>query len=118
MTRRASMSPTALTLEYCVERNWSACIVERWMGRRRWDLWGFGDVLVMDEQAGSLIVQCTTSDHARNRVRKITEDCADLARLWLDRDNRIEVWGWGPGRYLRRIPIVRLSTGGVGMRFD
>lgn len=64
-----------------------------WIRANRRDLWGFGDVLAMREGA-LLLVQATTTDNQAARVRKITRDCAEAARLWLSTGARCEVWGW------------------------
>jgi hypothetical protein len=89
-----SKSPTQLTLERCRKLGWIPWIVERTTGRIKRDLWGFADVLVMDELPGSLAIQCTTTGHAPERVRKIRHDCRALALAWLAAGNRVEVWGW------------------------
>lgn len=89
-------SPTARTLQECRKRNWPAYVTEKWvpMARIRKDAFGFGDVLVMDGQPGSLLIQATVTGAMSSRERKIREECTDEARRWLEAGNRIEVWGW------------------------
>jgi hypothetical protein len=79
------------------KRGWLSWIVEYWNAftKRRVDLFGFGDILVIDDKPGSLIVQVTTAGEVSKRVQKICTECEDYARAWLERGNRIQVWGWG-----------------------
>lgn len=64
-----------------------------WAGVRV-DLFGFIDIVVLDDQFGLLAVQATSTDNAPSRVRKIVVDCKEAAVDWLSSGNRIEVWGW------------------------
>ena len=91
-----SDSPTSRTLAECRKRGWQACVVERYIPavKRKYDAFGFGDVLVMDQFPGSLLIQATTTAHMAERVTKIIEERTVAAREWLERGNRIEVWGW------------------------
>lgn len=62
--------------------------------RRRIDVFGFGDVLVLDGQLGALLIQaCITSDMS-TREKKIRGPCASDAMSWIVAGNRIAVWGW------------------------
>ena len=90
------MTPTQRTLTECKGRGWPAHVVEKWIAqaRKRIDVWGFGDVLVLDGQLGSLLIQATVTDSMSSRVKKIGDECKDLAMAWLAAGNRIEVWGW------------------------
>jgi len=56
------------------------------------DLFGYGDLLVLDGLPGSLLIQCTSASNASTRVSKIKS--LDVARKWLSAGNRIQVWGW------------------------
>ncbi len=90
------MTPTARTLAECKERKWLACVVEKWIPqtRQRKDAFGFGDLLVVDDQPGALLIQaCSSGDMAR-REGKIRGECWEAAERWLARGNRIAVWGW------------------------
>jgi len=91
-----ALSPTQLTLGECKKRKWRAQVVEKYNHhtRRRHDLFGFGDVLVLDDQPGCLLVQTTIARHAMDRARKIMNECADACIDWIDAGNRAEVWGW------------------------
>jgi hypothetical protein len=107
-------SPTARTLAECRKRGWLACVVEKWISqtRRRVDAFGFGDLLVLDGQPGSLLIQATSASHVSDRRAKILLERTEPARRWLDASNRIEVWGWlAPTKTIRRwrlrtVPIV------------
>lgn len=88
-------SPTQRSLEHCRKQGWPAHVVEKWIPqtRRRLDVWGFGDVLVLDGEPGAMLVQATSTGVAARRT-KILSECTDAAKAWLKAGNRIEVWGW------------------------
>lgn len=102
-------TPTTRSNEYARKRGWTSAVVEKWNPhvKIRQDLFGFGDILVIDDQQGSLIVQATSGSHVAARMTKIEEN--DVARVWLAADNRIEVWGW------RKTKVKR---GGKAMRWN
>ena len=57
--------PTQRSLALCKKRGWRYAIVEKWIQatKRRVDVFGFGDILVLDGQPGSLLVQaCAGGD--------------------------------------------------------
>lgn len=89
-------SPTSLTLKECRKREWRAAVVERRMPHSyvTKDLFGFGDILALDTEWGTLMIQTTTTEHAPNRVQKILGECREAATDWLAHGNRIQVWGW------------------------
>ena len=88
-------APTKHALDFCSTCGWMATVVERRLGPRTFDAFGFGDILVVQPgKRGSLLVQVTTTSHVRDRQRKITEKRADEAKVWLNAHNRIEVWGY------------------------
>lgn len=91
------MSPTQRSLAECRKRDWLAHVVEKWIQRamRRVDVFGFGDILVLDGLPGSLLVQACSDGDVSKRVAKIRGECWTAARCWLDAGNRIQVWGWG-----------------------
>jgi hypothetical protein len=87
-------SPTSLTLAECRKRGWPAYVTEKWIPKTniRKDAFGFGDVLVLDGEPGSSLVQTTDTDNMGARVRKILG--IPEALEWLRAGNRIRVWGW------------------------
>jgi len=91
-----SKSPTERTLDECRKRGWLPCVVERVIPKTftRKDVWGFGDLLAVDDQPGALLIQaCVTGDISK-RANKIREYCRHEALCWLKAGNRISVWGW------------------------
>ncbi len=110
-------SPTQRTLAECRKREWRACVVEKWIPqvRRRVDVFGFGDILALDGNPGSLLIQATSTPHSANRVTKIREDCNAAAREWLQAGNRIEVWGWAKrgARGKRKLWTLRVDVVGL-----
>lgn len=90
----AVTSPTQRTLAYCRAEGWIPAVVERWnqYAQIRQDLYGFLDLLVMDDKPGLLGVQCTSGSNAAARMEKIGAE--PKALHWLLRGLRVEVWGW------------------------
>lgn len=89
-------SPTSRSLQECKRRGWPAYVTEKRIPQVNIlkDAFGFGDVLVMDGQPGSLLVQaCRTADMA-TRATKIKTACTEHAQAWLKAGNRVQVWGW------------------------
>jgi len=118
-------SPTARTLQRCRKFGWIAAVVEKWIPQtgRRLDVWGFGDILAVDDKPGALLIQAT-SDNGGNvaaRVHKICGECAVPAAIWLAAGNRIETWGWrkrGPAgkRKLWEVRRVEVTQGMLNER--
>ena len=92
-------SPTSRTLQKLKSEGWTAGITERWSqpAMKRFDLYGFIDVLAMHPEKGFLAVQATSGSNASARVRKILGECHNDAVTFL-RAGRgmtgIEVWSW------------------------
>ncbi len=104
-------SPTQRTLQECRRRLWPAAVVERWnpFAHVRQDLFGGIDLVVLDDLPGVLGIQATSDSNVAARVTKLTGLIADgPLRVWLERNNRIQVWGWkkAKGRWhVRRIEL-------------
>jgi len=104
-------SPTQRTLIECRRRSWPAAVVERWnaFARIRQDLFGGIDLVVLDDSPGVLGIQATSDANVAARVTKLTGLIADgPLRRWLERGNRIQVWGWkkiGHRWHVRRIEL-------------
>ena len=92
----AKTSPTQRTLAMLRRTCSHVAIVEKWIPQtcQRKDVWGFGDILALDGQPGSLLVQCTSGSNVSARVHKIAEECAEAAGAWLLAGNRIQVIGF------------------------
>ena len=89
-------SPTSHTLVECGKRGWIVAVVERVFPKTfiRKDVWGFGDLLAVDDEPGALLIQACVTGDAPKRVAKIREHCREDALRWLSAGNRISVWGW------------------------
>ena len=87
-------SPTQLTLRELRSRDLPHQVVEYWnpYARKRIDLWGVGDILVLDGKPGSLIIQATTQTHIGERKEKILTN--PLVPLWMKAGNRLSIWAW------------------------
>jgi hypothetical protein len=116
----SSASPTQRTLAYCRKHGMRACVVEKYIAPglhrkfgHRVDVWGFGDVLALDGEPGSLLIQATSADNIAHRVAKIRTECAEAARAWLAAGNRAQVWGWRAtkqgGRKLWSVRVVSVT---------
>lgn len=90
------VTPTARELAYCKAQGHLAHVVERWVPytKRRLDVYGFGDLLVVDDKQGPILVQVTITRHMNARIAKIREQCREPAERWLDAGGRISVVGW------------------------
>tara|TARA_Y100000310_G_scaffold297383_1_gene330337 strand:- start:538 stop:897 length:360 start_codon:yes stop_codon:yes gene_type:complete len=88
-------SPTQRTLQECRDREWSACVVEKFNHHtnRRIDAFGFGDVLAVSRDR-IWLVQATDATSVSKRVAKIKGECAWNAAAWLNAGGGILVWGW------------------------
>jgi hypothetical protein len=59
------------------------------------DLYGFIDILAVDDLPGTLGVQTTTGEHQAARIAKIqSKELEKNVRKWLAAGNRISVHGW------------------------
>jgi len=89
------VSPTQRALAHCRAQGWVAQIVEKWIpqARKRQDLFGVIDLIVLDGQGGGpLGVQVTSgSNHAARRVKAQEEP--RLAE-WLAAPARFQVWSF------------------------
>ncbi len=92
----ARAQPTQLTLKECRERGYHAYVCEKWVpgANIRKDAFGFGDLLVIDDDQGSLLIQACVYASIGTRRQKILEKCTEPAKAWLERGNRIEIWAW------------------------
>ena len=88
------MSPTSRSLDYARKKGWIASVCERYCSytRRRFDLFGVFDLIVLDDQWGCIGVQTTSGSNMSSRVHKM-EASSDCSR-WLASGLRAEVWGW------------------------
>ncbi len=88
-------SPTARTLKYLRDEGCKVAIVEKWNphARIRQDLFGFIDLLVMDDNYACLLgIQVTAgASHAARRTKSLAEP--NLAE-WLGRGQRFEIHSW------------------------
>ena len=109
----ASAGPSQRTLNYLRQRNIPCGVVERFVKQagkfgQRYDLFGFIDLIAIDQNRGIVGIQVTSGSEVSKRVRKIRGEAqsddpkeikAAAARYqrfcdWLATGNPIEVWGW------------------------
>jgi hypothetical protein len=105
-------SPTSRSLKVCRDNGWSYFRAEHYnyFAKKRYDAFGFADLLVLDDEPGTLYVQCTTGDNAAARRHKILSN--RHAYVSLQRGNRIEVWAWRKlkdGKWHLRRDIILLE---------
>ncbi|MEN1680316.1 MAG: hypothetical protein AAGJ46_12050 [Planctomycetota bacterium] len=114
-----SKSPTAQAIDVLESRGFLAGVVERRITARiKRDLYGFADVLAINEHHGlTLALQVTSAGNVAARARKCIEEPNVLRCLkagWM-----VEVWGFRPkpdrlGRTLRS--MILLPPDGDGIR--
>ncbi len=88
-------SPTKRSLDLLREQGYTAQVVEHWnpYSKTRLDLFGCIDIVAVKADAlGVLGVQATTTGNMAKRLAKATLD--KRICVWLDANNRFEVWGW------------------------
>lgn len=99
--RKKPKSATALTKALCTKRGWLTATVEQRIPHTfiTRDMFGFIDMVALDDQPGLLGIQATggASGVAHQRLRKIVSpECEPAARRWLQAGLRLEVWHWRP----------------------
>jgi len=89
-----AISPTRLTIRELKTREWPYWIVEYWdyYAKKRKDLWGFADLLVLDNLPGSLAIQTCRGSSLSARKAKILENT--YAEKWFLGGNRVSIWAW------------------------
>ena len=109
----ASAGPSQRTLNYLKQRKVPCGIVERFVKQagsfgQRYDLFGFIDLIAIDQNRGIVGIQVTSGSEVSKRVRKIrgeaqSDDPKEIKAAavrylrfcdWLATGNPIEVWGW------------------------
>jgi len=118
-------SPTSRSLDYARRQGWHVAVVEKWNphARIRQDAFGFADLLILDDDTGTLYVQATSGSNVSARLHKLEE--MPQVEHALRSGNRVEVWGWrkvkrklksgalgAPTWQLRRVPL-ELQTQGL-----
>ena len=93
----AKKSPMALTLAILKERDLVYEKTEHWnaFAKCRNDFLGFIDIVVLMGKY-HVGIQVTTQANRSARIKKITTDKKIRPKVtkWLERGDRIEVWGW------------------------
>lgn len=96
------MTPSERTLKWFRDRGYVMWRVERWCPYKkvRIDMLGFIDYVALHPKQGIVGVQSTGQNFSSHR-KKILEECADNAKLWLQCGGRIALVGW------RRLVVER-----------
>ncbi len=89
-----SQSPTSRSMEFARGIGLHVQVVERWLpfARVRQDLFGFIDLVAMQEGEPLLAIQATSTSNLAARVKKAL--ASPLLRVWLSTGCRFECWGW------------------------
>lgn len=112
------MSPTELSLKHLRGQGFLAEKVERWnaFGRRRQDLFGFGDIIAIRQGTPHLLVQTTAASNLSARLKKArTLPVRDALEVWIASGGLVAVHGWrksGPrgGRKLWTLKEILISN--------
>jgi hypothetical protein len=89
------MNPSARSMAYLRANGFTVANVEKWNPhvRIRQDLFGFGDLMAINNGISTFIIQCTSSGNLQARVKKIKAE--PRAKQWLRSPwRRILVHGW------------------------
>jgi len=92
---KSSVSPTQRATKILRDLGHTYQIVETWnyFAKKRQDLWGIGDILVMDGLPGSFLIQVSSASGHSARVKKALAEPRLLE--WLEAGNRFSVWTFG-----------------------
>lgn len=91
------MTPTARSLAYLRKGGALAQVVERYNphAKRRVDLFGFIDIVAVDDTVKGVIgVQTTTTGNVSHRLTKLRVECAPKMQRWLYCGNMLVIHGW------------------------
>lgn len=91
------MSPMELSLGLLRRNGYIAEKVERWnaFGRRRQDLFGFGDILAIRNGSPHLLVQTTTASNLSARLKKARAlPQRHALEVWIASGGLVAVHGW------------------------
>lgn len=86
---------TQRSLAWLRQNGYLPTVVEHYnpYARRKFDLYGFADIVALKEGlTGLLAVQTTTGAHLQERVRKA--EALSSYKLWLACGNRVQFHGW------------------------
>ena len=104
-------TPTQRTIKALRDQGMTCGIVEKFnphVGPHgiRQDLFGFIDIIALDVEQIVAIQSCgqSFSEH----LKKIVNECGEVAEQWIASGGRIELWGWRK---------VKLKRGGKAMRW-
>ena len=88
------VSPTQRALAHCKKQGWTAQVVEKWnpFARKKLDLFGCIDMVVLDGLPGPLGVQVTSGSNHAARVTKALDEPRLAA--WLASGARFQVWSY------------------------
>lgn len=108
------MTPTQRSLKVLREQGYHCAIVERWNPhtRVRQDLFGFADLLCIQEGHSPLLVQVTSTGWSA-RIKKILNE--PLAELALKSGFRIEVHGWRKLKSNKNRQTIKVTEIELGM---
>lgn len=124
-TRRkpSKVSPTQRTLAYCRKLGWTAEVVERWNSHafKRKDLFGFVDIVAVDDSGHVRWLQVTVTDSMTSRIAKIEGDGKMRAIAGaLGSAGSVEVWGWAKrgAKGTRKLWTLRRAVRAAGEWYD
>lgn len=112
MSRRKQANHNQRSKKYLLAKGYTYCeVTERWdsWAKRKHDLMGFCDMLALSPDAITA-VQITSKDHLSTRATKITGECLERARAWLQAGGRILLIGWQKNKSNRWEAAERVIT--------
>jgi hypothetical protein len=117
------ITTTTRSTVMCKKLGWHYAIVEKRIPKINItkDVWGFGDILVLDGKPGSMLLQTTSRGHVMDHFQKMKKYCRMEIRRWLTAGNRVELWGWskrGPRGKRKRWTLDRFNIVAVSTRLQ
>lgn len=106
------MTPTQRTINKLRGQGIRCQTVEKYNAhsRKKLDLFNFIDMIAMHPDTGIIGIQITSGSNHADRLRKITGECSNDARMWLESGGRIQLWSWSQykrknkdGSYSKRV---------------
>ncbi len=90
---------TQKSLEKMRKEDLSPWIVERFVGIGkmgiRKDLYNIIDIIGIDPTTKKFIgVQSSVLGQRTEHMKKLTEDCAEMSKLWLSTGSTLQLWSW------------------------
>lgn len=112
--KRKAVNLNPFERKWFLRHGWqfALCEYKHHISGKKHDIWTIADWLAAHEEHGVLLVQTTSVDGMRHRLRK--SEAAPELRVWLAAGGRFEVHGWEKPAHrwtVRRVALVLTESG-------